>query len=264
MIKILAVGDVFGTPGSEFIRRRLRAVKQREGADLVIVNGENASAGNAIGAADAQLIFDSGADVITGGNHSLRKYDIFDYSDETAAFLRPLNFPAGAPGHGWCIVPVKNGLRVLVISAAGQIFMDPADSPFSCTERVLAAESGNYDIAVCDFHAEATSEKKAFFRFFDGRINIAYGTHTHVATADETLTDRGCAYITDIGMCGDEDSVIGVTYESAMERYITGVRRKGIAAGNNVTLRGAVFTVDETTLFVTDVKRIKYNEGSFK
>ena len=129
---------------------------------------------------------------------------------------------------------------------------------------MLAAESGNYDIAVCDFHAEATSEKKAFFRFFDGRINIAYGTHTHVATADETLTDRGCAYITDIGMCGDEDSVIGVTYESAMERYITGVRRKGIAAGNNVTLRGAVFTVDETTLFVTDVKRIKYNEGSFK
>ena len=117
---------------------------------------------------------------------------------------------------------------------------------------------------MCDFHAEATSEKKAFFRFFDGRINIAYGTHTHVATADETLTDRGCAYITDIGMCGDEDSVIGVTYESAMERYITGVRRKGIAAGNNVTLRGAVFTVDETTLFVTDVKRIKYNEGSFK
>ncbi len=259
MIKVLAVGDVFGAPGCEYVRRNLRRIKQAEGADLVIVNAENAHEGNGLDRPEAELLFQSGADVLTGGNHSFRRYAIFDLLEDNPMILRPLNFPAGSPGNGYCIIPVKNGLRALVISVCGQIFMDPADSPFACVERVLEREKGNYDFAICDFHAEATSEKLAFAHVFDGRIQIVFGTHTHVQTADERLTDRGCGYISDLGMCGSVDSVIGVSYETAVPRYTKNIRMKGIPAKENVALCGAVFTVDESTLYCTDVKRIKYN-----
>ena len=264
MIKILAVGDVFGAPGCEFVRKYLRRIKNAENADLVIVNAENSAAGSGTGRHEASLLFESGADVLTGGNHSFRKYEIFDLLEDEPSLLRPLNFPSDSPGNGYCIVPIKNGLRVLVISVCGQIFMDPVDSPFAAVSRVLEREKGNFDFAVCDFHGEATSEKKAFSHYFDGKIKIVFGTHTHVQTADESLTPQGGGYISDIGMCGSEDSIIGVSYETAMGRYTTNIRTKGIPAKGNVTLRGAVFTLDENTLYCTDVKRIKYSEENFK
>jgi hypothetical protein len=152
----------------------------------------------------AELLFESGADVLTGGNHSFRRYAIFDLLEDEECVLRPLNFPPSSPGNGYCIVPVKNGLRALVISVCGQVFMDPVDSPFYAVERVLEAQKGKYDIAICDFHGEATSEKQAFMHHFDGRLQIVFGTHTHVQTADERLTSRGSGYISDIGMCGSE------------------------------------------------------------
>lgn len=264
MLRILAVGDVFGTPGLEFIRKYLRRIKNLENADLVIVNAENSHDGSGLDRNDASLLFESGADVLTGGNHSFRRYAIFDLLEDEETVLRPLNFPANSPGNGYCIIPVKNGLRALVISVCGQVFMDPVDSPFAAVERVLEAEKGKYDFAVCDFHAEATSEKLAFMHVFDGRLQIVYGTHTHVQTADERLTSRGSGYISDIGMCGSEDSIIGVTYETAISRYTQNIRMKGIPAKGNVTLRGAVFEIDEKTLYCTSVKRIKYNEGNLK
>lgn len=264
MIKVLAVGDVFGSPGCEFIRKNLRKIKHAEQADLVIVNAENAHDGSGLDRQEASLLFESGADVLTGGNHSFRRYAIFDLLEDEPLILRPLNFPPDSPGNGYCIVPVKNGLRALIISVCGQIFMDAVDSPFTAVNRLLEEQKGNYDFAVCDFHAEATSEKLAFAHVFDGRIQIIYGTHTHVQTADERLTPRGGGYISDIGMCGSEDSIIGVSYETAISRYTKNVRTKGIPAKGNVTLRGAVFTIDEQTLYCTDVKRIKYNEGNLK
>lgn len=263
MINVLAVGDVFGEPGCGFVKKHLRRIKRAENADLVIVNAENASSGSGTDPNEAKLLFESGADVLTGGNHSFRRYSAFGMLDENDCVLRPLNFPPDSPGKGWCIVPVKNGLRALVISVCGQVFMDPVDSPFYAVERVLAEQEGNYDLAICDFHAEATSEKQVFGRRFDGRIKIIFGTHTHVPTADEKLTDLGGAYITDIGMCGGDDSVIGLTYESVESRYMQNIRRKGVAETKNVALNGALFTVDESSLCVTAVKRIKYTERDF-
>ncbi len=264
MIKILAVGDVFGAPGLEFAKKHLRRIKNLEQADLVIVNAENVCGGSGLDKHEAEILFDSGADVLTGGNHSFRKWTIFDFIQDNPCILRPLNFPPDAEGEGYCIIPVKNGLRALVISVCGQIFMDPVDSPFTAVSRLLDKLSGQYDIAICDFHAEATSEKLAFSHVFDGRINVVFGTHTHIQTADERLTPRGGGYISDIGMCGSEDSIIGVTYETAVPRYTKNIRMKGIPAKENVALRGAVFTIDENTLYCTDVKRIKYNEENLK
>ncbi len=263
MLNILAVGDVFGEPGCEFVRKYLRRIKNIEKADLVIVNAENATTGSGTDPLEASLLFTSGADVLTGGNHSFRRYTAFELMDSSETVLRPLNFPPDAPGKGWCIVTVRTGIRVLVISVCGQVFMDQFDSPFTAVDRLLKELDGRYDIAVCDFHAEATSEKQVFAHCFDGRINIIYGTHTHVATADERLTERGGAYISDIGMCGGEDSVIGLTYESVVERYLLNIRRKGIADRRNVALHGALFTVDESSRCVTAVKRIKYTEQDF-
>ena len=264
MIKILAVGDVFGTPGLNFVRKNLRRIKNLEQADLVIVNAENTHDGSGLDRNDANILFESGADVLTGGNHSFRRYAIFDLLEDEQCVLRPLNFPPDSPGNGYCIIPVKNGLRAMVISVCGQVFMDPIDSPFTAVERLLESQKGKYDIAICDFHGEATSEKQAFMHIFDGRIQVVFGTHTHVQTADERLTSRGSGYITDIGMCGGEDSIIGVSYETAISRFTKNVRMKGIPASENVTLRGAVFEIDENTFYCTNVKRIKYNEGNLK
>lgn len=264
LIKILAVGDVFGAPGCEFVRKYLRKIKNAEEADLVIVNAENSCNGSGTDRSEANLLFESGADVLTGGNHSFRRYALMDFIDDEPTILRPLNFPPGSPGEGYCIVPVKNGLRAMVISVCGQVFMDPMDSPFTAVNRLLEQQKGKYDIAICDFHGEATSEKLAFAHVFDGRIQVIFGTHTHVQTADERLTPRGGGYISDIGMVGSEDSIIGVSYETAVPRFIRNVRMKGVAAKDNVTLRGAVFTIDEKTLYCTDVKRIKYNEGNLR
>ena len=264
MIKILAVGDVFGTPGLDFVRRNLRKIKALEQADLVIVNAENTHDGSGLDRNDADILFSSGADVLTGGNHSFRRYAIFDLLEDEPCVLRPLNFPPDSPGNGYCIIPVKNGLRAMVISVCGQVFMDPIDSPFTAVERLLESQKGRYDIAICDFHGEATSEKQAFMHIFDGRIQAVFGTHTHVQTADERLTSRGSGYISDIGMCGSEDSIIGVSYETAVPRFTRNVRMKGIPAKENINLRGAVFEIDENTLYCTNVKRIKYNEGNLK
>lgn len=264
MIKILAVGDVFGAPGCEFVRKHLRRIKNAEGADLVIVNAENACNGSGLDRPEANLLFESGADVLTGGNHSFRRYALMDFIDNEPCILRPLNFPAGSPGEGYCIVPIKNGLKALIISVCGQVFMDPVDSPFTTVNRLLESQKGKYDIAICDFHGEATSEKQAFAHVFDGRIRIIFGTHTHVQTADERITPRGGGYISDIGMVGSEDSIIGISYDTAVSRFTRNVRMKGVAGKENVSLRGAVFTVDEKTLLCTNVKRINYNEGNLK
>ncbi|MBR4278643.1 MAG: TIGR00282 family metallophosphoesterase [Clostridia bacterium] len=264
MVRILAVGDVFGTPGLEFVRKHLRKIKNAENADLVIVNAENAHEGSGLEKYDADILFESGADVLTGGNHSFRRYAIFDLLEDEPTVLRPLNFPPDSPGEGYCIVPIKNGLRAMVISVCGQVFMDPVDSPFHAVERLLERQKGNYDIAICDFHGEATSEKQAFMHIFDGRIQAVFGTHTHVQTADERLTDRGSGYISDIGMCGSLDSIIGVSYNTAISRFTKNVRMKGIPEKKNIALTGAVFEIDESTLYCTNVKRIKYSEGNLK
>ena len=245
-MKLLALGDVVGAYGTRETAALLPRLRRETGADFVVVNAENAAPGNGTDPASAELLLESGADVLTGGNHTLRRYDFFDLLNEHDCILRPLNYPAAAPGKGFTILRGPEGLRILVMSLCGQVFMGPADNPFTAAER----------LAVADFHAEATSEKLAFAHRFDGEIQIMFGTHTHVQTADEQLLDKGSGYITDLGMCGDTSGVLGVKSECVISDFTTKVHMRFEGAEGHFAACGALFTLDTRTRCVTEVKRI--------
>ncbi len=258
-MRILAVGDVQFPAGAEYVAAALPAITRAEKADFVIVNGENTADNSALDERCARLLLASGADVITGGNHTLRRPEVYDFLDECSdTVIRPLNLPESAPGRGWTILPVCEGLRLLVINVMGQVMMDPCDNPFAAADRLLESKKGLYDLAVCDIHAEATSEKTAFAYYFNGRISCIFGTHTHVQTADERLLDRGTGYITDIGMCGTEDSVIGAEPTTAVNRFITRTFSRKKQPSGKMIICGALFETDNRTGYCVSVNRIKY------
>ncbi len=257
-MRILALGDIVGPAGVAAATNCLRKLKQAEKADLVIVNAENAYISNGLDSRSADALFAAGADILTGGNHSLRIHDSFEMYDTNDFVLRPLNFPSLAPGKGYCLFQTAKGCRVLVMSLVGQVFMNPADSPFSAADKLLKEQSGKYDIAIADFHAEATSEKAAFFHYFDGRISAMFGTHTHVQTADEQLLPKGSAYISDLGMCGVTSGILGVKPESVISDYVMKVHNRFEKADGAAALCGALFDVDEKSGFVKEIKRIRY------
>lgn len=257
-MRILTLGDVFGTPGTEYIAANLAKFKIAEKIDFTVVNGENSAAGNGIDAKSSSALLNAGADVLTGGNHSFKWHSFHDTLSQSSAILRPHNYPSSAPGRGYTVVRARNGLRVLVMSFVGQLYMEPADNPFISCDRLLDSIKGTYDISICDFHAEATSEKAAFARYFDGRINIIVGTHTHVQTCDEQLLPQGSAFITDLGMCGPDESIIGLNPDKVIRTFLTRIRDKSETAEGKVTAHGAVFVVDEGSGYVTGVKRIKF------
>lgn len=265
MTKILALGDVVGPLGTEFVCKNLRALKAENHADLVIVNGENCTRAYNLDIQSAKDLFDAGADVITGGNHTMQYDQIHGMLRSNDRLLRPHNYPVGAPGKGWCILPLSNGKRVLVINLSGQAMIEPnADNPYSCCQKLLYDCKGDYDFAVCDFHAESTGEKNAFFRHFDGSIAAMYGTHTHVQTADERLLYKGSACITDLGMCGAHDSVIGSDTTAIITRYRTATRvlnADRTEPSGDMQIRGALFTINDDTGYCTDVVRICYKKG---
>lgn len=257
-MKILAIGDVYGKPGIACVAERLRAVRDRERADLVIVNAENCAPGNGMDLHGAQELLELGADVLTGGNHSLRQSSAHALLEEHPFVLRPLNFPSLAPGKGWCVAQTATGLRVLVLNAQGQVYMDPSiDSPFGATERLLDRLKGQYDVAVCDFHAEATSEKAAFAACFDGRLQAVWGTHTHVQTADERVLRGGTGFISDLGMTGVFDSMIGTRAEQVVKYYRTHIRERFENAVGETLLCGAVFDISQDGKRCVSVKRIR-------
>ena len=242
-MKILAIGDVVGQAGVAYLRANLRKIKQKYSADLVIVNGENAAEIHGIGQNDAEDIFYAGADVITTGNHAFGRYDIYSYLDDEKYILRPANFPGSAPGHGWCIVSVA-GLRVLVMNLQGNVSMKVTlANPFEVADSILKRESCNYDIAILDFHAEATSEKLAMGYYLDGRVQVVFGPHTHVPTADEQVLPRGTGYITDIGMTGPSVSILGVATDCIIKGFTTAMPQRYRVADGNITAHGALFTL---------------------
>ena len=244
-MKILAIGDVVGQAGVAYLRANLRKIKQKYSADLVIVNGENAAEIHGIGQSDAEDIFYAGADVITTGNHAFGRYDIYSYLDDEKYILRPANFPGSAPGHGWCIVSVA-GLRVLVMNLQGNVSMKVTlANPFEAADSILKREAGNYDIAVLDFHAEATSEKLAMGYYLDGRVQVVFGTHTHVATANEQILPRGTGYITDIGMTGPDVSILGVATDCIIKGFTTAMPQRYRVADGKISSHGALFTISD-------------------
>ncbi|TDT69166.1 hypothetical protein EV215_1508 [Hypnocyclicus thermotrophus] len=216
-MKILIIGDIIGKPGRKILYEFLE--RKKEEYDFIIVNGENSAAGFGITTKIADEFFEYGIDVITSGNHIWDKKEIYKYLDENNALLRPLNYPKSVPGSGYIIKESKNGEKIAVVNLQGRVFMPLVDSPFEVIENILNEIKKETDIIIVDFHAEATSEKVALGWFLDGKVKAIYGTHTHIQTADNRILSEGTAYITDIGMTGSHDSIIGMTIESVLPKF---------------------------------------------
>jgi metallophosphoesterase (TIGR00282 family) len=257
-MKILAIGDVTSPRGVDHLEKNLWRVRRENGIDFCVVNGENASFITGISPELAEVLLKSGADVISGGNHTLRNTRTFNYLDDEAAILRPINFGDSAPGRGYTIADA-NGYRMLVISALGNVHVEPnLDSPFRYIDKVLRDEAGKYDFAILDIHAEATGEKLAIAHAYDGVINIIFGTHTHVPTADEQVLPRGTGYITDVGMCGESGGILGMDPDRVVERMRTHVLNKFIPSSGEVVAEGALFDIDPSTKVIKGIELVTF------
>lgn len=243
-MKILAIGDVVGEAGLQTLSRLLRNARREYGADFTVVNGENA-AGVGLTPAMADEMLEAGADVITLGNHTFHKRQIVPYLDEERAILRPANFAPQTPGRGYGIYDGPQGKRILVMNLIGRCDMAfGPDNPFLCADKILRDNAGQYDLALCDFHANATSEKIAMGYYLDGRCAAVWGTHTHVPTADERVNPKGTGYITDIGMTGPVVSVLGVCPEQSIAMFRGDLTEYFKTAPGDTALCGALFELN--------------------
>ncbi len=242
-MNILCIGDVVGSSGCRFLREHLSALKKLKGIDLVIVNGENSADGNGITPDSAEFLFTSGADVITTGNHCFQRSEIYDLMDREEYLLRPANYSGRTPGHGFCIVD-KGRIQIGVINLMGTMYLENLENPFDCVDRILK-EAEMPSITLLDFHAETTSEKRAMGFYLDGRISALFGTHTHVQTSDLQILPGGTGYITDLGMTGPGDSVIGVDPEIAIRKFRTNMPARFHFAKGPCSIEGAIFAIDE-------------------
>jgi metallophosphoesterase (TIGR00282 family) len=256
MTRLLFIGDIVGKPGRELVRRGLAALVAHHRVDLVVANGENAAAGFGITPDLADDLFSFGVHVITGGNHSWDKKEIIPYVADHPRLLRPANFPAGTPGHGAVVVTAANGTRVGVINAMGRVFMTALDDPFRVVPEQIDLVRREASVILVDFHAEATSEKVAMGWHLDGKVAAVVGTHTHVATADARVLPNGAAYITDVGMTGPHDSVIGVERRAIIQRFLTGLPQRFETATENPRLNAVVIAADEQTGRAVSIDRI--------
>ena len=256
MTRLLFIGDIVGKPGRELVRRGLAALVARHQIDFVIANGENAAAGFGITPDLADDLFAYGVHVITGGNHSWDKREVIPYLAETPRLLRPANFPAGAPGHGRVVARTAAGVPIGVVNVMGRVFMTAIEDPFRVVLQEIEAVRQDAKIVFVDFHAEATSEKVAMGWHLDGRATVVVGTHTHVATADARVLPRGTAYITDVGMTGPHDSVIGVDRTAILNRFLTGLPQRFETATENPRLNAVIVDADETTGRASAIERL--------
>ncbi len=222
-MRILFFGDIVGRAGRKAVLERVHELRERFDVDFVVANGENAAHGFGLTGRMCEELLAGGIDVVTLGNHSWDQREMIAYVDTQPRLVRPMNYPANTPGRGWGVFADRHGRKVLVVQAMGRLFMDPLDDPFTAVSVLLDRHVMGRDVAatVVDFHAEATSEKMAFGHYLDGRASLVAGTHSHVPTADAQVLPRGTAYITDVGMCGDYVSVIGMAVRPAVDRFIT-------------------------------------------
>lgn len=252
LIKILCVGDVVGKSGCDFLREALPAFKRENNIDICIVNGENAAVGNGMLPHSCDHIFTSGADFITGGNHSLKRREIYEYLDENESVIRPANYGGGVWGRGFGIID-RGAYKVGVINLMGRVWLDGFSDPFECAEEIIKELKKETRIILVDFHAESTSEKKALGYFLDGKVSAVYGTHTHIQTSDAQIMAGGTGYITDLGMTGPEESVLGVKKEIIIEKFRKGFTTKFETADTPPFMQGCIFTVDRDTGKTTEV-----------
>lgn len=243
-MNILFIGDIVGRPGRNYISANLATMIKDHSIDFVIANGENSAGGVGITMKTYDELLSMGVDMITLGNHSWSKKEIFDFIEEADRLVRPANYPKGTPGSGYRIAE-KSGKRIAVVNICGRVYMDCIECPFRTIDEILEEIKGKADIIIVDFHAEATSEKLAMGWYLDGRVQAVLGTHTHVQTSDERVLPGGTAYITDTGMTGPRDSILGVEKDIVIKKFISGMPARFEIADGEVLLGAVVVRLDE-------------------
>jgi len=249
---VLAIGDIIGKPGRQAVKELLPGLKQQHRVDLVIANAENVAGGIGLTPATAEELLRAGVDVLTSGNHIWAQKEIIPYLDSKMPVLRPLNYPPGVPGRGYLVF----NNRVVVVNLIGRTFIGNFDCPFRAMDKLLAELEPRYKVIIIDFHAEATSEKMALGRYLDGRVSAVLGTHTHVGTIDAQLLPKGTAYVTDIGMTGPIDSVIGDDAEAVIRRFLSIIPHRLSVGKGRVMLNAILVRVDDKSGRAAGIERI--------
>lgn len=256
-MKLLFIGDIVGRAGRKTLVDHLDRLIDRHMVDLVVANGENAAAGYGLTASVLHELFDSGVDVVTTGNHIWDKKEIMPVLEKESRLLRPANYPPGLPGRGDGVYETAAGIRVAVLNLEGRVFMKNLDCPFRAADELVAELRAETPIIFVDFHAEATSEKQAMGYYLDGRVSAVVGTHTHVQTADERVLPNGTGYLTDVGMTGSQDAIIGNQKEPAMQRFLTQLPVRLEVAKKNPQLCGVLLTINEKTGCCEAIERVQ-------
>jgi hypothetical protein len=255
-MRILFIGDVIGRPGREIVASLLPRLSREHDVNLVIANSENLAGGFGVTPAVAEEMFALGVDVLTSGNHIWDQKEVEEYIEKERRLLRPLNYPEGAPGRG-SIVVERHGCPIGILNLQGRAFMPTIDCPFRVADREIRRLRQQTALLFVDFHGEATAEKQAFARYVDGRVSAVIGSHTHVQTADERILPGGTAYLTDVGMTGGHDSVIGMNIEEPIARFLTGLPKKFRPATGSPLLCGVVVEIDERSGRATSITRVQ-------
>lgn len=256
MIRILMIGDIVGRPGRKAVRERVKAYRQKYKLDFVIANGENAAGGVGLTEEIAEELYSSGVDFITMGNHTWDKKEIFTFIDLEPNLIRPANYPPGTPGLGSTTVRINKEVKIGIINLAGRVFLPAIDCPFRAADEIVKKMRQETSLIFVDFHAEATSEKIAMGYYLDGRVSVVVGTHTHVQTSDERILPGGTAYITDVGMTGPRDSVLGVQTDLVIRKFLTQLPVRFEVADGVAQLNGVLIELDENTGKAVSIERI--------
>jgi len=259
-LRLLMIGDIVGRPGRQAVKDNITGLISEFKVDITVANGENSAGGNGLTREVGRELLAMGIDVITMGNHVWNHKEIFNYISQEKRIVRPANYPPGAPGLGVNVFIAGNGTSVAVMNLSGRVFMPELDCPFRKVDEMLASLDKQVRVVLLDFHAEASSEKVAMGWYLDGRVSAVCGTHTHVQTADERILPGGTAYITDVGMTGPRDSVIGVKKELVIEKFITQLPRRFEVANSSYQLNAVLVDIDDTTGRATDIRRIQNYE----
>jgi 2',3'-cyclic-nucleotide 2'-phosphodiesterase len=255
-MKVLMIGDIVGRPGRQIVKEALLPLREERGIDFVVANCENAAAGAGVTPGIADELFQAGVDVLSSGNHVWRRKEARELLKLDPRVIRPANYPAGVPGAGSTVALSVSGLKVGVLNIMGRVFMDPLDCPFRTAERELERLRMVTPIVIVDMHAEATSEKVAIGWFLDGKVSCVFGTHTHIPTADERILPKGTGYLTDVGMTGPYDSVIGRKVDQILERFLTSIPIHSDVAEGNVRMHALLVEVETDTGKTLTIERI--------
>ena len=258
-MRIFLIGDIVGNGGVEYLRTHLGSIKKLKNIDFVVANAENSTpVGKGISKEVANTLYSCGVDVMTMGNHTFNNKEIYELFEDNFPVIRPANMPPMTEGEGY-VISEANGYKIAVISLLGRVFMENMDCPFRTADKIIDIVKDKSDIIIVDIHAEATSEKLAMGYYLDGKVSVVFGTHTHVQTADEKILENGTAYITDAGMTGCHDGVLGVKKEIIIKKFLTSLPQRHETVNDNPVLNGLIVDVDESTGKATNVERIQFS-----